>query len=592
MVLNNGDGTASASQTRVRIDVGANGSWDMVLAIAQTGVLASHESETETFQFAPSQAGQHRVESCADTGNSVDEADETNNCSIQTFNVVGQQPPPPVLPTVNLTANPSLINQGQTSTLSWVSTNAATCVASGGWSGAKALSGNEVVAPSVTTTFVITCSNQAGSDSDSKQIIVQTVQQPVPTVNLTANPFSIRQGETSILSWISTNAASCSASGGWSGTKATGGSESVSPSSTRTFTIICTGPGGSASDSEVVTVTSAGLAPRVTVTADDTSIDRGDDTRIRWTVQNNADRCTASNSENDSDFRGSVSVNGGSRLVTPDETNTYRVSCSNRFGSDTDSVTVFVDEGDLPTVTIDADPDVINRGESSVLTWRSTNADSCRASGGWSGSKALSGSQTVFPLNTTTYTIRCENENGSRSDSVTVEVRDRIFDTLSASCIASPTAAVPGQTVIFAAGAAGGRAPYSFTWSGVMSGSGQTRSASFTSLGTKTATVRLTDDRGFTASASCSVQIVAGGVPKLPPTGTPGFGDGSGNPVIDTFNESFKGPLGTVGGAVVGIAKFISWILLIAVNLILLGILGYTVYQVRKEYLAQRQIVA
>ena len=73
-------------------------------------------------------------------------------------------------------------------------------------------------------------------------------------VNIAANPASITSGSSSTLTWSSTNANSCTASGGWSGTKATSGTQAVSPTATTTYTLSCTGSGGTASQSTTVTV--------------------------------------------------------------------------------------------------------------------------------------------------------------------------------------------------------------------------------------------------------------------------------------------------------------------------------------------------
>lgn len=72
------------------------------------------------------------------------------------------------------------------------------------------------------------------------------------------NPSSISPPAGSTLSWTSSNATSCTASGGWSGTKAVSGSEIAYPSSTTTYSLNCTGPGGTtATVSRTVTVTQA-----------------------------------------------------------------------------------------------------------------------------------------------------------------------------------------------------------------------------------------------------------------------------------------------------------------------------------------------
>ena len=78
-----------------------------------------------------------------------------------------------------------------------------------------------------------------------------------------------------------------------------------------------------------------------------------------------------------------------------------------------------------PTVTLSASPATINQGDGSVLTWTTTDADSCS----WLSGEGVSGSAnpaggnlTVFPNSTSLYTIECLNTSGSASDTVTVTV--------------------------------------------------------------------------------------------------------------------------------------------------------------------------
>src|SRR5205823_4877073 len=73
--------------------------------------------------------------------------------------------------------------------------------------------------------------------------------------SIQANPTTIDYDSTSTLTWSSTDATTCTASGGWSGTKPTSGSEDVGPlSTTTTFTLNCTGPGGTGGNGATVTV--------------------------------------------------------------------------------------------------------------------------------------------------------------------------------------------------------------------------------------------------------------------------------------------------------------------------------------------------
>ncbi|MBL7045172.1 MAG: hypothetical protein ISR98_01050 [Parcubacteria group bacterium] len=81
-------------------------------------------------------------------------------------------------PTVSISANPTTVFSGNDSTLTWTSTNATSCTASVGWSGSKALSGNEVVGPhSSDTVYWLTCSNELSSTQDSATVFIDTSTQ-------------------------------------------------------------------------------------------------------------------------------------------------------------------------------------------------------------------------------------------------------------------------------------------------------------------------------------------------------------------------------------------------------------------------------
>jgi hypothetical protein len=162
-------------------------------------------------------------------------------------------------PTVTLNANPTAVQQGGTSTLTWSSTNATDCTASNvgaegsTWSGPKPTSGSDVRGPlTATATYSLTCSGPGGTASASVTITVGAV--PAPTVSFTATPLNIFVGQVSTLAWASTNAVSCTASGGWSGAQPLSGELVVLTGSTRTYTLTCTGPGGTAAKSVTVTV--------------------------------------------------------------------------------------------------------------------------------------------------------------------------------------------------------------------------------------------------------------------------------------------------------------------------------------------------
>jgi len=155
------------------------------------------------------------------------------------------------------------------------------------------------------------------------------------------------------------------------------------------------------------------------------------DYTLSWT-SNNADTCTASGS-----WSGTKSLDGSQDVYDkPYGTYTYTIRCSNSSGSASDSVTVNVTKrptptpipSPLPTVNLKVNgsdgPITLQEPADYTLSWTSNNADTCTASGSWSGTKPLNGSQDVYdkPYGTYTYTIRCSNSSGSAFDSVTVNV--------------------------------------------------------------------------------------------------------------------------------------------------------------------------
>ena len=93
---------------------------------------------------------------------------------------------------------------------------------------------------------------------------IYDVPPPAPTLIFTADSDLIPYNKATTLRWTSTNATSCIASGAWSGTKSlTTTSESTGNlTSTRTYTLTCSGAGGSISRSVTVTV---GSQPALTL---------------------------------------------------------------------------------------------------------------------------------------------------------------------------------------------------------------------------------------------------------------------------------------------------------------------------------------
>ena len=168
--------------------------------------------------------------------------------------------PEPILepipvPVTNLSVSSSSIVQGQSVTLSWSSTDADSCTAFSSWSGARSTNGYQVVSPTVTSIYTLTCNSNGGIVSDSVAVTVNQPTAQVPAANLSVSASRIDKGQSATLSWSSTNATGCTASGAWGGSRNISGIVTVSPVVTSTYTLTCNGAGGSASASPSVTVT-------------------------------------------------------------------------------------------------------------------------------------------------------------------------------------------------------------------------------------------------------------------------------------------------------------------------------------------------
>jgi hypothetical protein len=76
-----------------------------------------------------------------------------------------------------------------------------------------------------------------------------------------------------------------------------------------------------------------------------------------------------------------------------------------------------------PVVTFKADATNVAVGGTTRLTWSTTNATTCTASGGWTGARKVNDNETTPALTaTTTFTLTCDGAGGSTAQAVTVTV--------------------------------------------------------------------------------------------------------------------------------------------------------------------------
>lgn len=372
----------------------------------------------------------------------------TNNYGTQNLNIESFKTSlrPVVIqnPTVTIYATPDSISYGGNSTISWYSNNATSCYATGGtnrWTGDKNLTGSfSTEALYSSTTYNISCTNASGSMTDSVTVNV-IPQTQNPTATLTITPTYIQSGESSQLSWDSTNASYCVGTG-FNTYNQTTGLTTVYPTSTTTYGITCYGTNGTSDyDSKTVVVQanqtmSGTLTPSVSscVISPDNSFCT---INFSWNTINPLGVSSVTKPVNTIVGTGNsgygvpfnVKYNGetfylynSGTLLAQSSVTSSCVSGTSWDGYKCTQITVIYP----PTVDLTADNTNLNYEGSTYIRWTSSHAVSCNASGGssgWSGSKTTAGNFYTGALtNTTTYNITCQGEGGSVSDSIIVNV--------------------------------------------------------------------------------------------------------------------------------------------------------------------------
>ena len=181
------------------------------------------------------------------------------------------------------------------------------------------------------------------------------------------------------------------------------------------FISACGGGGGG-----TATGTGTGTpAPSVTFNAASTSLSVGQSASFTWS-SSNAGSCQASGG-----WVGSKNTFGNETVGPLQQTTTFALSCSGAGGGTLREITVSVGQSADVRVTLDSDVSAVVEGGQAQISWTSTNADSCEASGNWSGSQALSGSFTTPALTAdATYRLTCFAQGQSAAALLTVEVID------------------------------------------------------------------------------------------------------------------------------------------------------------------------
>lgn len=321
-------------------------------------------------------------------------------------------------PTVSLTAGAATTTVGSSVTLTWSSVSASSCTASGAWSGSRSTNGSQSVTINAAgvNSFSLSCGNAGGTTT--KTTSVTGVSPGLPTIsNFSSSADSGTVGSTVMLSWGSSGATSCTASGAWSGPKDVSGNGSVSIGSLgdNTYVLTCSNGAGPVSRSLTVVGTSSGpapSAPTVSLTASAPSATVGGSVVLQWASEG-ASACVASESwSGNKAFNGSESV-----TISSVGDNSYSLTCANDTGSTLKTVHVVGASPGYPVIKyFRASSERLAAGSSVTLVWETDEATTCSASGQWSGALGVDGTAVLaVGPGSNMYVLTCSNGFGSVS---------------------------------------------------------------------------------------------------------------------------------------------------------------------------------
>lgn len=275
---------SSVSNTRLRLDIDNNGTWDQTFGINQTNGLAAGTNEVENWNNVwTALVGTHAFEICADINGAINESDEANNCATGTFTVaealLSCSPANSSIPT---NTNTSFTTGGGNGTYSWTAAGGNPAGPLGG------LSFTTQWATTGSKTVTVTSGTQTATCNVTVFDVDLSVDQAAITIG--TGPQRPTLGWTSDISAVVCNATSTQ--GDWTGSKTpvVAGSEMVGPytvPNTYTYTLTCNnGPGGW-TDSDSVSVVVSAPTPSIgngTVTVSNSNYcAAGPHAQVNWT---------------------------------------------------------------------------------------------------------------------------------------------------------------------------------------------------------------------------------------------------------------------------------------------------------------------
>ncbi len=308
-------------------------------------------------------------------------------------------------PACTLTANPTTIEGAGFSTLSWTSTNGASASLTS--FGSVPLNGSAIATPAVTTQYTLTVLGTNGQTVTCVVTIIVHNSPNAPSCTLSANPSSIQSGGSIVLNWGSQNAVSASFNQGIGSVALSGSRTESNITTNRTYVLTVTAADGTTATCQAPVVVTTQAAPSCTLTASPSNISSGGSVLLSWTTTNAASATL-------NQGIGSVALNGSYTFANITSNRTFILTVVGTNGTTINCQTsVVVNEiPNAPSCALNANPNSVNYGGSSTLTWSSSNAVSAVIDNGIGG-VAVNGSYVVGNITSNrTYTLTVTAANG------------------------------------------------------------------------------------------------------------------------------------------------------------------------------------
>ncbi len=343
---------------------------------------------------------------------------------------------------LKLEAVPASIAAGQKTVLSWETIGAKSVTLDG-----KVVDSKDSleVSPTQTTTYKLLATNDAGTLEKSVTVTVAAAPQKPVIESFSADKTTLKAGESAILSWKTTGAATVTLNG--EAVSATG-TQTVTPATTTTYTLLAENQGQQAKQELTLTVASNVVLPTIKdFRSTKANYAEGEDIVLNWTAEKATQLIL-------------ISMELGKVDVTGLQTYTYKAPAAGKYsfalaaypadpatGKPLLSTPIIVTVS-APTASIDTFQSTATSliaGESATLNWGTTNATKVTLNDGAqdidvTGKTELS----VKPSITTTYTLIAERGTQKVTRQLSIQVMSFKIDAFKA----DKTALNPGEKAL------------------------------------------------------------------------------------------------------------------------------------------------